>query len=128
MGDVQPVLVLVGLEHHIQPVRCVGHLPLGDENQVLRVLGPHLLIALLDMAPECRVDFDDAPLAGLLFKEDESVPGTKVAPFQTQNITDPQTKKYPTPNQERDGEVPIIVKPVHKGDGLIPFQGLGCCV
>lgn len=50
MGDVQPVLVLVGLKHHIEPVGSVRQAPFGNENQVFRVLGSHLLIVFLYVA------------------------------------------------------------------------------
>ena len=58
MGDIQPVLVLVALEHNIQSIGGVGLLPLGDEYQVLRVFGMQLHITFLYVLLEGRVYFD----------------------------------------------------------------------
>ena len=74
VGDAQPVLVLIVLEHHIEPVRCVGLLPLGDENQVFRALGVQLRIAFLYVLLKGGIDFDYPSLSRLLLKEDEGVP------------------------------------------------------
>ena len=123
VGDVQPVLVLVRFEHHIEPVRCVGLLPLGDEYQVLRALGVHLLIAFLYVPFERRVDFDYPSLSRLLLKENEGISGKKVVPGQEKNITDAETEVDAAADQERNGEVPVLIKPVHKGNRLVPFKG-----
>jgi len=88
VSDVQSVLVLEGLKHHIEPVGSVRQAPLGNEYKVFCVLGSHLLIALLDVAFEGRVDFDDTPLAGLLLKDDEGFGGKEVSPGQTQDVAD----------------------------------------
>ena len=84
--DVQPVLVC--LEHNIEPVRCVGLIPFGDEYQVFRVLRAQFHIAFLDMLLEGRIDFDYPSLSRLLLKEDEGVPREKVIPGQTQDVAD----------------------------------------
>ena len=87
------------------------------------MLGSHLLIALLYVAFETGVDFDNTPLACLLLKDDEGFGGKEVAPFQTQYVADTKPEKYPAADQERNGEVPVLIKPVHKGNRLVPFQG-----
>ena len=88
MGDVEPVLVLVGLKHHIEPISGVRQAPFGNENQVFCVLGSHLLIAFLYVAFETGVDFDNTPLPGLLLKDDEGFGGKEVSPGQTQDVAD----------------------------------------
>lgn len=125
MGYVQPVLVLVGLKHHIQPVSGIGLLPLGYEYQVLRVLRAQFHIAFLDMLLEGWVDFDYPSLAGLLLKEDEGIPGKEVIPGQAEKVADAEAEIYAAANQERDGVIPVIIQAVHKGNSLVPFQRFG---
>lgn len=109
MGDIQPVLVLVALEHNIQSIGGVGLLPLGNEYQVLRVLRAQFHIAFLDMLLEGRIDFDYPSLAGLLLKEDEGIPGKEVIPGQAEKVADAEAEIYAAANQERDGVMPVIV-------------------
>ena len=109
MRDVQPVLVLVGFEHHVQPVGRVGFSPFGDEHQVFHVLGTHLRVAFLYVLHEGWVDFDNPPFAGLLLKDDERLSGEQVIPGQTQNVADAETEIDTAADQERNSEVPVLI-------------------
>ena len=125
MCDVQSVLVFEGLEHYVEPVGGVGLSPFGNKHQVFRVLGMHLRIAFLYVLLEGGVDFDNPTLACLLLKDDEGITSQEVIPGQAKNITNAKPKENAAADQERDSEVPVIGKAVHKGDSLVPFQGFG---